>query len=90
MGLLQSYATTHWKNVLEDPSVIRLTKIDFCRDYMGSFIPDRANEAYQRIKERLCEVFDVIAADDSLNILPDPRGVGYIIRAGDNRIRTSF
>ena len=90
VGFLQTYAAKHWKNVLDDPTVIRLTKMDFCRDYIGSFIPDRANELYQRIKEQLCEVFDVIAADDSLNILPDPNGVGYIIRAGDNRIRTSF
>ena len=34
-GLLQAYAAKHWRNVLEDPTVIRLTKVDFCCDYMG-------------------------------------------------------
>ena len=70
--------------------MIRLSKIDFCRDYMGSFIPARASETYQRIKECLREVFDVIAADSSLNILPNTSGMGFIVRAGDNRLRTSF
>ena len=64
--------------------------MDFCRDYMGSFIPARASETYQRIKECLREVFDVIAADSSLNILPNTSGMGFIVRAGDNRLRTSF
>ena len=89
-GLLQAYAAKHWRNVLEDPTVIRLTKVDFCRDYMGSFIPARASEAYQQIKERLREVFDVVAADSSLNVLPNTSGMGFIVRAGDNRLRTSF
>ena len=70
--------------------MIRLTKVDFCRDYTGSFIPARASETYQRIKECLREVFDVIAADSSLNILPNTSGMGFIVRAGDNRLRTSF
>ena len=46
VGFLQSYATKHWRNVLNDPTVIRLTKMDFCRDYVGSFIPDRVSETY--------------------------------------------
>ena len=90
MGFLQSYAAKNWKNFLEDPTVIRLSKIDFCRDYMGSFIPDRASEAYQRVKERLCEVFDAAAADANLNVLPDLSGEGFVVRTGDNRLRTSF
>ena len=90
VGFLQTYAAKHWKNVLDDPTVIRLTKMDFCRDYIGSFIPARASEEYQRIKECLSEVLDAVAADSSLNVLPDTSKMGFIVRAGDNRLRTSF
>ena len=45
--LLQVFAAKHWRSFLDDFGVIRLTKVDFCRDYMGSFIPKKANKAYQ-------------------------------------------
>ena len=69
---------------------IHVSKVDFCSDLAGSFIPESASTAYLEMQSLVQEAVDQMGADPGLSLFLRRSGDGLIVTRGDNILETSF
>ena len=86
---MKKHAEEYWAGIVRRED-IKVTKLDFCQDLKGSFIPDNWPEANRKIKERLQQFMDAIIERPDLHIFPQGPDGTFTVKHGANILRTSF
>jgi len=86
---MKKHAEVYWTGSVRRED-IRVTKLDFCVDLKGSFIPDNWPETNRRIHEHLQELMDGIYDRPHLHIFPQGPDGSFTVKQGANIFHTSF
>ena len=74
----------------EDIAYIRITKVDFCQDLAGSFIPENEPTAYEAVKGLLSLALAEAGGDECVRLSTYNYKDDLAVKSAGGRLRTCF
>ena len=86
---IKSHSEQYWDGAVEK-ECINISKVDFCTDLIGSFLPEAHGPTYAKMKSLVQGAVNDMVADPSLDLWPRRSGDGLKVIKGDNILQTCY